>query len=223
VKPLNRKAGGPPAPEEEPGEPLDERDLIALAAKEDPAATEELIRRYHQKAFAIAFRHCSGDVEEARDLTQEAFLHVFRNLKKFEAKASFYTWLYRIVVNTCRDAKRRERRRRWLIPFSRIGKEDQKGIEEATQGQRGSAAQESSPLDALSGMDLRRRVQDSLAGLSEQQRMVFELKVFEERSIPEIARILGNAEGTVKSHLFRATQHVRKALADWVETKEDRG
>lgn len=214
---MNRQAGGPPAPGEEPGEPLDERELIALAVKEDPAAVEELIRRYHQKAFAIAYRNCSGDVEEARDLTQEAFLHVFRSLKKFEAKASFYTWLYRIVVNTCRDAKRRERRRRWLIPFSRIGMGDEEGLTGSSEGRPGSAEQETNPLAALSGMELRSRVQDSLAGLSEQQRMVFELKVFEERSIPEIARVLGNAEGTVKSHLFRATQHVRKALGDWVE------
>jgi RNA polymerase sigma-70 factor (ECF subfamily) len=217
VNPLNRQAGGPPAPGEESGEPLDERELIALAMKEDPAAVEELIRRYHPKAFAIAFRNCSGDVEEARDLTQEAFLHVFRSLKKFEAKASFYTWLYRIVVNTCRDAKRRERRRRWLIPFSRIGVGDEEGLTGSLEGRPGSAEQETNPLAALSGMELRSRVQDSLAGLSEQQRMVFELKVFEERSIREIAGILGSAEGTVKSHLFRATQHVRKALADWVE------
>ncbi|MEW6668593.1 MAG: RNA polymerase sigma factor [Thermodesulfobacteriota bacterium] len=223
MKPLNRQSGSALASEEEPGEPLDERDLIALAVKEDPAAMEELIRRFHQKAFAIAYRHCSGDVEEARDLTQEAFLHVFRNLKKFEARASFYTWLYRIVVNTCRDAKRRERRRRWLIPFSRVGKEDEKQVVEVSQGQGDPAGQEPGPLESLSWRELRSRVQDSLAGLSEQQRMVFELKVFEERSIPEIARILGNAEGTVKSHLFRATQHVRKALGDWVDGEKDRG
>jgi RNA polymerase sigma-70 factor (ECF subfamily) len=179
---------------------------------------EGIIRRYHQKAFAIAFRNCSGDVEEARDMTQEAFLHVFRNLSKFEGKASFYTWLYRIVLNTCLDAKRRERRRRWLIPFSRAGREDQERTKETLKALAGSAGDESNPLAALRGRELKSRVQDALAGLSEQQRMVFELKVFEDRGIPEIAKILGNAEGTVKSHLFRATQHVRKALADWVET-----
>jgi len=218
VNPLNRQAGGPPGPEEEPGESLDEGELIARATKGDAKAVEELIRRYHQKAFAIAFRNCSGDSEEARDMTQEAFLHVFLNLKKFEAKASFYTWLYRIVVNTCLDAKRRERRRRWLIPFARVGREDQERTQETLKAQAGSDGSESNPMAALSGKELRSRVQDALARLSEQQRMVFELKVFEEQGIPEIAKILGIADGTVKSHLFRATQHVRKALAEWVET-----
>ena len=214
---LNRQEEGLPAGEEAPGETDNEKALVNLAVQGDSAAVEGLIRRYHQKAFAIAFRNSSGDVEEARDLTQEAFLHVIRNIKKFQAKASFYTWLYTIVTNTCRDAKRRKRRSRWLIPFSRIGKEGEKGVLEIPQGQGGSAGETSSPVDALSGMELRSRVQDALAGLSEQQRLVFELKVFEEQSIPEIARALGSAEGTIKSHLFRATQHVRKSLSDWVE------
>lgn len=218
MNPLNRQAGDPPGPEEEAGESPDEGELIARARNGDGKCMEALIRRYHQKAFAIAFRNCSGDVEEARDMTQEAFLRVFRNLKKFEAKASFYTWLYRIVVNTCLDAKRRERRRRWLIPFSRIGREDQERTLETLESRTGSEGGESNPLAALSGRELRSRVQDALSGLSEQQRMVFELKVFEERGIPEIAKILGNAEGTVKSHLFRATRHVRNALSEWVET-----
>jgi RNA polymerase sigma-70 factor (ECF subfamily) len=213
----NPEAGEPPGPEEGAGESPDEGGLVARAKKGDAAAVDEIIRRYHQKAFAIAFRNCSGDVELARDLTQEAFLRVIRNLKRFETKASFYTWLYRIVVNTCLDAKRRERRRRWLIPFSMVSTEDPEHTGKTPKEQAGSEHGDPNPLSALSGKELKVRVQDALATLSEQQRMVFELKVFEERGIPEIAGMMGIAEGTIKSHLFRATRHVRKALAEWHE------
>jgi len=198
-------------------QPADELDLVERARCQDPIAIERLISRYHEKAFAVAYRACSGDVEEAKDLTQEAFLKAFRNLRKFSGNASFYTWLYQIVVNTCLDAMRRKTRRKKI--FSPLPLDGWEGEEKvlSNPGDTGKNMAEN-PLDALTGQELRHRVQEALRGLSENQRMVFELKVFEERSIGEISRLMNSAEGTVKSHLFRATQHVRKALGDWVET-----
>jgi RNA polymerase sigma-70 factor (ECF subfamily) len=73
------------------------------------------------------------------------------------------------------------------------------------------------PVSSLSSAELKRDVMGALRGLSEHQRTVFQLKVIQEMSIPEIAVATGMAEGTVKSHLFRATQSVRKKLHQWVD------
>ncbi len=198
----------------EPEHPLDEIELVARAKKRDPAAAEELVRRYHEKAYAVAYRRCSGDAEEAKDLTQEAFLRAFRRIDQFKGTASFYTWLYRIVVNTCLDGVRRQKKR-WSL-FSSWKSEEGESETGRLEG-NADPSPESDPAAELRGRELRTRVQSALGGLSTGQRMVFELKVFDEMSIPEIAKGLNIAEGTVKSHLFRATQHVRKALNEWAE------
>lgn len=213
---MNEYTGEGPEAEESPDGTADDAELVARAKKNDGAAIEELVRRYYQKAYALAYRSYTGDAEEARDLTQEAFLRAFRSLQGFQGKASFYTWLHRIVVNTCRDAGRRDRRRRWWGSLMRFGRDGDELVDAHLEGQA-DLKPESNPLTALSGNELKSEVRKALLGLSEQQRIVFELKIFEEMSIPEIARTMHSAEGTVKSHLFRATQNMRRALGHWAE------
>jgi RNA polymerase sigma-70 factor (ECF subfamily) len=200
---------------EAPEKPVDDLELVERAKRRDPESAEQLVRRYQDKAYAIAYRTCSGDEEEAKDLTQEAFLKAFRSLDQFQGKASFYTWLYRIVVNTCLDALRRRQRRPARVSPSRRAEEEGRTGEEPEE--RADPSMENSPAERLSQKELKNQVQNALSGLSSSQRMVFELKVFDELSIPEIAERMKTAEGTVKSHLFRATQHIRKALNEWVE------
>lgn len=202
-------------PEEAPEKPVDDLELVERAKRKDPEAAEQLVRRYQDKAYAIAYRTCSGDAEEAKDLTQEAFLRAFRSLQQFQGKASFYTWLYRIVVNTCLDALRRQHRRRDLPPTRRS--EEGEGGTAGEPEESADTSMDSSPAERLTQKELKEQVQRALAGLSNSQRIVFELKVFDELSIREIAELLQSAEGTVKSHLFRATRHVREALNDWAE------
>ena len=100
---------------------LNDEELVARAQAGDQRAIGELLDRYQQKAYAIAYNMCSGDSEEAQDLTQEAFLRAIRNIKKFRKNSSFYTWFYRIVVNTCLDGIRRRRKRERLFSFWRWG------------------------------------------------------------------------------------------------------
>jgi RNA polymerase sigma-70 factor (ECF subfamily) len=193
---------------------LNDEELVVRAQKNDSWAAENLVHRYQQKAYTIAYHICFGDSEEAQDLTQEAFLKVFKNLKKFKGKSSFYTWFYRIVVNACIDGMRRRRRRERIFSLwpleqnrggsSREGMEGQPEIEET-----------SNPMITLSGKQLTEEAQEALRSLSERQRVVFQLKVLEEMSIPEIAQVMKMAEGTVKSHLFRATHVLREALKEW--------
>ncbi|MGE5258355.1 MAG: RNA polymerase sigma factor [Hyphomicrobiales bacterium] len=196
--------------------PATEEDLIRRARENDPAAVDQLVRRYQKKVYGIAYRLSGFDPEEARDTAQEALFQVFRNLGQFEGRARFSTWLYRTVVNTCLDAQRR--RRRWfrLILPARSAKRDESEPDDPLDNIP-APEDNMDPVANLSGAELKRDVLHALRRLSENQRTVFQLKVFQELSIPEIAAVTGMAEGTVKSHLFRATQSVRDQLRDWVE------
>src|SRR6478672_8214278 len=89
-------------------QPGDEQ-LVALARSGNHKAFEELVERHKQKAYRIAFDF-SRDREEAKDLSQEAFLRAYTHLGNFDGRSSFYTWFYRILVNVCLDYKRRKKR-----------------------------------------------------------------------------------------------------------------
>lgn len=217
---LDKRMKAPPlraAVGEEPGPqaPWTDEALVARARCNDPWATDELVRRYQEKVYRIAFGMCDGDPEEARDLSQEAFLKAFRNLSGFKGDSRFYTWFYRIVVNTCLDGRKRRQRWRRLLPFGRRPRE-----EDQTPADPEAAADPNvsrDPLQALSDREMRQDLRAALKTLPPRQRLVFQLKVQEEMSIRDIARIMGAAEGTVKSHLFRATRALRTALAAYAE------
>jgi RNA polymerase sigma-70 factor (ECF subfamily) len=193
---------------------LKDEELVVRAQENDREAMEEFVSRYQQKAYAIVYQMCSGDREEAQDLTQEAFLRVFRNIGTFRGNSSFSTWFYRIVVNTCLDGRRRRRRRERVFSFWRPRQRE----EEPSKGEIGEQPDmvtENDPLAGLTGRELALEIQKALTSLPERQRMIFQLKVFQGMSIREIAQVMGTAEGTVKSHLFRATHFLRAALKDW--------
>jgi RNA polymerase sigma-70 factor (ECF subfamily) len=191
-------------------------ELVRRAQKDDPWAIEQLVLRYQKKVYAIAYQMLSGDAEEARDRTQDAFLQAFRKIKQFRGKSSFYTWLYRIVINTCIDARRR--RQRWQeIFFPWRFEKNKAAAPETSLEEFPDTDRNSDPLAAASHRQLEDDVKSALNKLSERQRTIFQLKVFQEMSISEIAESMGLAEGTVKTHLFRATQVVQKQLKGWAD------
>ena len=91
---------------------LRDEELVALAQQGQRDCFEVLVRRYMEKAFHIAFDF-TRDTELAKDLSQDAFLRAYANIKQFDGRSSFYTWFYRIVVNLCLDYARRRRRVVW--------------------------------------------------------------------------------------------------------------
>jgi RNA polymerase sigma-70 factor (ECF subfamily) len=191
-----------------------DEELVRRAQNDDSWAIEQLVLRYQKKVHAIAFRMLAGDAEEARDRTQDAFLQAFRRIKQFKGKSSFYTWLYRIVINTCIDARRR--RRRWQERFLPGRFEKHKGAAPQTSLEEvADTDSNSDPLATASRRQLEDDVKSVLNNLSTRQRTIFQLKVFQEMSIAEIAESMGLAQGTVKSHLFRATRIVQKKLKGW--------
>lgn len=193
---------------------IDDAELVEGAKRRERWALDTLIHRYQSKAFAIAYRMSAGDEEKARDLTQEVFIKVLRSLKNFKGKSSFYTWFYRIVVNTCLDARRKEKRWRKLFRFGSTSSSFEAYLERGLEAQSDTNPR-NDPMATISGKELKKDIQVALAKLSDHQRMVFTLKVFEGLTIQEIADIMNTAKGTVKSHLFRATRHMRQALGHW--------
>jgi RNA polymerase sigma-70 factor (ECF subfamily) len=198
--------------DESPSRVKDE-DLVVQARAHDPSAIEELVHRYQQKAYVVAFHLSDENEQDAEDLTQEAFLRAFQKLETFRGDSSFYTWFYRILVNVCLDGRRRRKRwRQVFLPWQHDSTD--KGL---SPEERPDPEAHERSLKAISEKQLSRDIRKSLKSLPEKQRMAFQLKALHGMSIQEIARIMGTAEGTVKSHLFRATHFLREKVKDWEE------
>jgi RNA polymerase sigma-70 factor, ECF subfamily len=198
---------------EDPLSPLKDETLVARARKSDQRAIEDLVHRYQQKAYAVAYHLSDGNMQEAEDLTQEAFLRAFQNLETFRGDSSFYTWFYRILVNVCLDGRRRRNRRQKIfLPWKRGSRDKGLSPEERPDPEAHEHA-----LKSISAKELSRDVRKTLRSLPEKQRLAFQLKALHGMSIQEVARVMGTAEGTVKSHLFRATQFLREKFKDWEE------
>ncbi|TMA11244.1 MAG: sigma-70 family RNA polymerase sigma factor [Deltaproteobacteria bacterium] len=187
-------------------EELGDETLVTLAQKGEHKAFEELVERYKQKAYRIAFDF-TRDREEAKDLSQEAFLRAFTHLNGFDQRASFYTWFYRILVNLCLDYRRRGQRVSWQPFEEHDGKTAEKN-EIANPGP-------SPDREAMSG-EISRKIGAALNSLPPKQRTAFVLKNHEGLSIREIAKIMQTAEGTVKTHIHRAVLALRQSLAELV-------
>jgi RNA polymerase sigma-70 factor, ECF subfamily len=190
-----------------------DEELVSRVQAGNAWAMEELVRRYQNKVYGIAYTMCPERPGEAEDITQEAFLRAFRSINRFRGDSSFYTWFYRIVVNLCMDKRRRWHRwQRIFMPWR--GFQDFGGKENPPEAEQNQETQQN-PADLLREKQLSKDVQESLRSLPERQRVAFQLKVFQGMSIREIAQVMGTAEGTVKSHLFRATHFLRGALKEW--------
>ena len=197
-----------------PAQKWSDEELVSQVQAGKPWAMEELVNRYQNKVYGIAYSMCPEHSGEAEDITQEAFLRAFKSLNRFRGDSSFYTWLYRIVVNLCMDKRRRWHRwQRIFMPW-RGSKDLSEGPVNPLDVEQNQGVQQD-PADLLRQEQLSKDVQESLRSLPEKQRVAFQLKVFQGMSIREIAQVMGTAEGTVKSHLFRATHFLRDALKEW--------
>jgi RNA polymerase sigma-70 factor (ECF subfamily) len=182
-----------------------DEELVALARKGDRRAFEELVERHKQKAYHIAFDF-ARDREEAKDLSQDAILKAFTNLKYFDGRSSFYTWFYRILVNVCLDYKRSKQRK----PIEEFDETVESRME-ASQPSGHSAA----PDQHVIAGQFSHRIGIALEALPAKQRTAFILKNHQGLSIREIAIMMDTAEGTVKAHLHRAVMSLRQSLAEF--------
>jgi RNA polymerase sigma-70 factor (ECF subfamily) len=175
--------------------------LCRRVAERDSEAFDRLVERYQQRAYRLAWS-ILRDAEEARDLSQEAFLRLYEAAGTFRGTARFSTWFYRILVNLCLDARRR---RRWWLLADRDDGAPEPAVERAPAPSR-------DPVDALAREQMMAELWKAAAALSPQQRAALTLQVQEDLSTPEIAAVLKCSEATVRVHLHRALQALRKTL-----------
>jgi RNA polymerase sigma-70 factor (ECF subfamily) len=179
--------------------------LCRRVAHGDREAFEALVERYQQRAYRLAWS-ILRDAEEARDLSQEAFIRLHHVAGSFRGTARFSTWFYRILVNLCLDARRR--RRWWQLAARPVEREDGT-FESLVEEQPAPGAD---PVESLAREQLTARLWKAVEKLSPQQRAVLMLQVQEELPTAEIAAVLKCSEATVRVHLHRALQALRKTM-----------
>jgi RNA polymerase sigma-70 factor (ECF subfamily) len=190
---------------------LIERALIERAQSGDRDAFEELVHRYDREVLRIAL-NILRKTEDARDVYQEAFLKIYKNLPRFRFECSFYTWIYRVVTNVCLDhLRRRSSRPEDQAPelASNMNGEPMPG--DFFDRQPDTAAT-SNPERLMQGQEIARRISSALDRLTPRERMVFEMKHYQGLKLRDIGETLGTSEETVKNSLFRATRKLRAQL-----------
>lgn len=179
----------------------DEQDLIRRARRGDREAFGVLVQRYQQRVVGVA-RALVHNPDDAVELGQETFIRAFQNLRSFEGRSSFSTWLYRIASNLAIDWRRRENR--YVIAR---GEEAENELRKIPSGQGDSFA-------AVARDELSRKVRDALKELTAEHRQVILLREMEGLSYEEISEILSCPRGTVMSRLHYARSHLRSLLKD---------
>ncbi len=191
---------------------LDERSLVAEAQAGSRAAFEELVRRYDRDVLRLALNLLRRP-EDTRDVYQEAFLKVYKNLHRFRFECSFYTWLYRIVTNVCLDHLRRRQARPEDQAPEPVSDRHEDGIADFFERQREIRAAQD-PERRLLGKEIQARLAAAMQQLSPRERIVFEMKHYQGLKLRAIGDALGTTEGTVKNSLFRATRKLRSELGE---------
>lgn len=177
----------------------DDRELVRRAQREDKEAFEELIRRHQHRVFAVA----GGIVrrrEDVEDVAQQVFVKAYFSLKRFDQRAAFSTWLYKITVNECWDMLRKRKVRPLVYEADLSEEQARQVINSAEKGK--------DEPDISERLEARQRVERLLDGLDERDRLMLILKEVEGFSIEEIADVLDLNANTVKVRLFRARRRV---------------
>src|SRR5580765_2700027 len=182
---------GATAAEEKPGRRAgaEDRDLVQRAQADDKEAFEELVRRHQNRVFAVA-----GGIlrrrEDAEDIAQQVFVKAYFSLKRFDQRAAFSTWLYKITVNECWDLLRKKKVRP-LVYEADLSEEQARQVISAEEKGGGGP-------DISDRLEARERVERLLDGLDERDRLMLILKEVEGFAVEEIAEVLELNANTVK-------------------------
>lgn len=175
----------------------------------DVAAFDQLILKYRERLYSIIYNLCSNR-EDAADLTQETFIKAFSSIKRFKGKSSFYTWLYRIAVNSTLSYLKRNRMRHFFS-FENINEEvSSSEIVEAL------SIKVKSEKTALIN-ELQEKLNEALQKLSDKHRTVVVLYEIEGLSHHDISNVMECSVGTVRSRLHYAKQQLQAYLKDYLD------
>jgi RNA polymerase sigma-70 factor (ECF subfamily) len=178
-------------------------DLMSRTAEGDELAFEILVRRHQTSVLNLVYRYV-GDRTKARDLAQEVFIRVWRAAKRYEPKAKFTTWIYRITANLCLNELKSVKGKK-LIQLE--GEEDRPSSDYETH-----SGDSLSPEDLLLAEERSRQISEALQRLPENQRMALILKRYDNLSYDEIAKIMECSVSAVESLLVRAKRNLQEKL-----------
>lgn len=169
-----------------------EQRLVEKAKRGNKNAFDKLVKIYQDQILYLAYDY-SGDYDQAKDIAQDVFLKAYQKLSSFQAKSKFSTWLYRIAVNTCIDYLRKNERFADPVKINNKIKNTPDGTDNDRQ-------------------DLNDVIEYAVSQLSENQRSSIILKYYQNKTTDEIANILNCDVNTVRVHIFRAIQKMKKIL-----------
>ena len=181
----------------------EETEMISRCQQGDQEALKEIFDKYHQKVYSIAYG-VVGQREEALDVVQEVFIKLFRSIKNFKGRSQFYTYLYRMVMNTAIDHKRK------------AGKQFMSSLDEEGSFEPSDEA-EKGPERILLQKELEERVKLAMDKLPADQKAALIFRDVEGLSYQEMAEAMGCSIGTVMSRLHYGRKRMQESLKDYLK------
>jgi len=197
-------------PETESVAAPDDLELVARCQAGNQEAFNQLVIRYRNRAFSMVYNMVRNE-QDAWDLSQDGFLKAWKSIGRFRGQSSFYTWLYRILMNVAIDWLRRKQ----IAAGSEF--DDAVGLREVAPGAVTLPKGELAPSVSISDKEIRHRIDDALTKLSNEHREVIILRELDGLEYQEIADMLGCSIGTVMSRLFYARKKLQTLLRDVYE------
>jgi RNA polymerase sigma-70 factor (ECF subfamily) len=185
-----------------------DQQLVARVQTGDSRAFDLLVLKYQHKIFSLIGRYVH-DADEVQDVAQEAFIKAYRALPKFRGDSQFYTWLYRIAVNTAKNH---------LVSRSRRPPGSDVDVDDAEYYEGGAALRDiETPENALFGAELKQVVEAAISDLPDDLRTAVTLREFDGLSYEDIADIMDCPVGTVRSRIFRAREAIDNKVREQVD------
>ena len=188
-----------------------ESDLIRQAQNGDTAAFDELVGRFRNRVFGMIYNMVHNE-QDAWDLAQDSFLKAWTSIGRFRGQSSFYTWLYRIVMNVTIDWLRKKQ-----VKGSGAEFDDAIQLKEIDPASRTVPKADALPHQKMERQEIRARIEAAIAQLTPEHRAVILMKEMEDMQYHEIAESLGCSIGTVMSRLFYARKRLQNMLRDVYE------
>jgi len=193
-----------------PEEASDVSHRVRRAQAGDLAAYDQLVTHFQERIYGLCY-HMTSNHEDAHDLAQDTFVKAWQALRNFKGDSSFYTWIYRIAVNTCLNHLKLRRNR---TPHLSLNDLD---VQPESDPDLLALVSDKTPRREAGLAELQRRLNEAIQKLSEDHRTVVTLHDIQGLPHDQIARILGINPGTVRSRLFYAHQQLQGWLSDWVK------
>jgi RNA polymerase sigma-70 factor (ECF subfamily) len=190
---------------------VSELDLVKRCQAGETEAFDELVTRYRTRIFAMIYNMVHNE-QDAWDLAQDSFVKTWKSIKRFRGRSTFYTWVYRIVMNVTIDWLRKKQIKGAGVEF-----DDAIQLREVNPASKTLPKADPLPFERMERSEVRAKIDRAIAQLSPEHRAVILMKETEEMQYHEIAEALGCSIGTVMSRLFYARKKLQNLLKDVYE------